>query len=169
MADVRPMISEAFHVEGLSELPQTESALVRSRISMAIRDVPRPAGGLDLRVCTGDADRGAPHRSPSGTVKPPHEPRKGPTGSHGRAGGQNGESEPTVEERAAQYASVAPRHRFHQLVIPATVREDLQAAVALLRVSKLVFGDWGLQEIESSPRTALNFHGPPGVDFPRFR
>jgi ATP-dependent 26S proteasome regulatory subunit len=40
---------------------------------------------------------------------------------------------------------------------------DLLAAVDLAAVQTLVFEDWGLKAIEPFPRTALNFHGPPGT------
>jgi ATP-dependent 26S proteasome regulatory subunit len=41
--------------------------------------------------------------------------------------------------------------------------DDLLSAVDLATVQRLVFEEWGLKAIEPFPRTALNFHGPPGT------
>jgi SpoVK/Ycf46/Vps4 family AAA+-type ATPase len=68
-----------------------------------------------------------------------------------------------VEVRARRYQARDPLYEFHQLIVPDAVRQDLLAAVDLIRVEKKVFGDWGLSKIEPYPRTALNFHGEPGT------
>ena len=60
-------------------------------------------------------------------------------------------------------SAVKPRHRFDRLVVSEAVREDILAAVAVLAPTQQVFAEWGLEEIEPFPRTALNFHGPAGV------
>jgi SpoVK/Ycf46/Vps4 family AAA+-type ATPase len=66
-------------------------------------------------------------------------------------------------QRALQYRSQPPLYTFEQLVVPAELMDDLQAAVAVLRLEQLVFDQWGLRAIEPFPHTALNFHGPPGT------
>jgi ATP-dependent Zn protease len=71
--------------------------------------------------------------------------------------------EPTAEGRAAQYAAHAPRFAFEQLIVPDALREDLLAAVDVIRLEGKIYDDWGLRAVEPFPKTALNFHGPPGT------
>jgi SpoVK/Ycf46/Vps4 family AAA+-type ATPase len=61
------------------------------------------------------------------------------------------------------YESRAPLYTFEQLVLPGDVEQELVVAVEALRLEPLVFDVWGLRAIEPYPRTALNFHGPPGT------
>jgi ATP-dependent 26S proteasome regulatory subunit len=68
-----------------------------------------------------------------------------------------------TEPRARRYTSIDPLYSFEQLVVPQSVMDDLLSAVDLATVQRLVFEEWGLKAIEPFPRTALNFHGPPGT------
>ncbi len=127
---------------------------MRSRFGLIVSDFPSDEG-LDIRILTGERARTA--RAQAAAAR---------TASDGKSSGdanRRKDDDPTTADRAAQYAAVAPRHRFEQLIVADTVREELLAAVAVLKVRDRVFLDWGLSAIEPSPRSALNFHGPPGV------
>lgn len=56
-----------------------------------------------------------------------------------------------------------PLYTFEQLVLPNSIRQEIESSIQLLNVEKLVFDDWGLRAIEPNPKTALNFYGPPGT------
>jgi SpoVK/Ycf46/Vps4 family AAA+-type ATPase len=69
----------------------------------------------------------------------------------------------TLEERASQYNSKLPLYNFNFLVIPDSVKEELSAALTLIKSKQKIFDEWNLRLIEPFPRTVLNFHGEPGT------
>ena len=126
-----------------SSVPSNASALFRSRVDMAARDLLEKQGlrELDVRIqCSPVADDGeeaAPAREPVPASRTP--------------------------PAAPKYACREPLFGPDFLVVSAPVRQELDDAIELLKLEPLLFGSWGLNEIEPCPRSALNFHGPPGT------
>ena len=71
--------------------------------------------------------------------------------------------EPSLSARAQQYTATLPLWSLKQLVAPQELLDEVHTAVELIRLEPLVFDTWGLRSIEPFPRSALNFHGPPGT------
>jgi SpoVK/Ycf46/Vps4 family AAA+-type ATPase len=81
----------------------------------------------------------------------------------GTAGNAADHDDMPKEVRAQRYKAAPPLYDFDQLVVPTSVKEELIAAVELVRAEAKVFDEWGLRKIEPYPRTALNLYGPPGT------
>lgn len=67
------------------------------------------------------------------------------------------------EDRAKRFCASAPKYTMDQLIVPTSVREQLQHFIQLERVRGIVFERWGLRRIEPSPSVAMNFYGPSGT------
>lgn len=72
-------------------------------------------------------------------------------------------SEASAEERAAAYIASAPVWTLDKLVISTNIKSDIMFSIYLMAIEHKMFEEWGLYEIERSPRTVLNFHGPTGT------
>ena len=128
------------YIQGIpSALPEAEAALLRTRLLRAVSEARNAGEVTEIGILISNA-RKSPVRPAPGTG-----------------------DEPTVEERASRYRAIAPLWRLEQLVAPADLCEELATAIDLVRLEPLVFDLWGLREIEPFPRSALNFHGPPGT------
>ena len=60
-------------------------------------------------------------------------------------------------------ASSPPRYSWDQLVLDAPTMQALVDALDWIHMQKLVYDTWGFSAVDPYPRTALNFHGPPGT------
>lgn len=60
-------------------------------------------------------------------------------------------------------ASSPPRYSWDQLVLDTDTMQALVDALDWIHVQKLVYDTWGFSAVDPYPRTALNFHGPPGT------
>ena len=61
------------------------------------------------------------------------------------------------------FLAVEPKYRLEQMVLPAELRADIMTSLELLRNQKLIYKDWGFEEIDPVMRATLNFYGPPGT------
>ena len=64
--------------------------------------------------------------------------------------------------RAGMYRAEKPRYSFDRVILPEETRRQLDEAMAVIKYSSVVLGDWGLRDIISSA-VALNFYGQPGT------
>ena len=140
-------------VEGIPETASDTSASVfKTRVSDAVNKFCAKTGldELDLHISTQSSEKQASAMNGNSTTDKAS-PKKDNTLS--------------VEERAQQYKSVRVKtqYSFERLIVPDPVKEDLLLASDSLDLEFKIFHEWGLHKIESSPRTALNFHGKPGV------
>lgn len=62
-----------------------------------------------------------------------------------------------------EFVAIDPAYRLDQVILPDRTREALLDYVSSVELSPLVFGEWGLSEIEPHPSIAVNFTGPPGT------
>jgi len=61
------------------------------------------------------------------------------------------------------FSPVTPTHRMTDLVLSDKVLDEFNHAVAIVKYSGKIYGEWGFGEIDPNPRAALNFWGPPGT------
>lgn len=136
---------DTFFVDGFPRgIDETEEAVCRSRLLRAVRELCDQTGIQDIQLRVGT------------------EPEQIEANTEEKAvGGQDGEW--NLEERAERYRSIEPLWKSEHLVVPDSVREDLQSAIEMVALEPLVFDGWGLREIEPFPRSVLNFYGPPGT------
>ncbi len=129
-------------------VPEDITAICRSRLLTAVNDLLDKGHLKDIKITIMTESYGRDATSDAVTRN---------TGSSRAA------DEPRIEERAQQYQGRLPLFTFEQLILPDHTQSDLLAAIGVIQMEKIVFVEWGLQEIEPFPRTALNFHGPPGT------
>jgi SpoVK/Ycf46/Vps4 family AAA+-type ATPase len=124
------------------EVPEEAAAVFRGRLIRGVRELFDETGLAELEL-TVRRDDVAPYRTR--TRAPGHD------------------SELDLESRMSYFVPVVPAYDFSRLVLPTATLEELHLAVDTIRLRDLVFGDWGLREIEPHPRTAIGLHGPPGT------
>lgn len=123
------------------DLPDTEDAVFRSRISCAYEDLKKHYAKeiADLYVSFG---------APASTSRDPQPKRSS----------QSEDIQP-----GSSLSAVEPKYQFAQLILPQGTLEEIQHKINLFTLKDKVFGEWGLGQIEPYPRSALNFYGPPGT------
>ena len=123
-----------------ADVKDTEAAIFRSRISVALEDLKDNYEGEipELFISFG---------------KPKEED-------------QQKQNTSTIEEDnlpAKTLPAVDPKYKFEQLVLSQQILNDIRHKISLFQLRNLVFEKWGLKTIEPYPRSALNFYGPPGT------
>ncbi len=138
-------------LQGFPEgVPEDVAAVYRSRLLTTVKELLNKARLKEAKITIGTASQMRPANPPVS-----------PTGA--QSGKSKESDDAPIEERARQYSAQKPLFGFEQLVLPASVKEELLSAVAIIQVEPLVFDTWGLRAFEPFPRTALNFHGLPGT------
>ena len=61
------------------------------------------------------------------------------------------------------YAPIRPRYNFEQIILPDTIRQQIKEAISIINNKKLIYNTWGFSEVDSIPKSILNFYGPPGT------
>lgn len=133
------------HVAGIPDtVEEVESAIFRSRLDRAVRELAKETGleSLNIKIALNPQ---ANQSLPAAT------------------GNTQAGEELSLEQRAAFYHSREPLYTMQQLFVPDRVKDEIAAAMELIRLEPLVFDSWGLREIEPFPRSVLNLHGPPGT------
>ena len=139
--------TQNLYLQGLpSNLSEVDKALFRSRMLKAIAELTQANKTDEFQITI--------------SKKPTKGDRQS---SQNSTSDRQTENELTLEARSQQFQPQAPLHNFQQLVIPDYIREDIVAAVEVIRLQDKLFQQWGLSQIEPFPRTALNFHGAPGT------
>lgn len=72
-------------------------------------------------------------------------------------------SDEKKEDALPQFVPVKPKYNFSQIILPESVKKEIMNSLAVIKYNKLIYDDWGFGEIESTPRSILNFYGPPGT------
>ena len=134
----------SFHIEGFpKDLPESEQAVFLSRISFAYQDLIKHYSGklgeLAIKI-----EEESSEKNPVKKEQP----------------------QPEVEQESLPETSLTatePKFKFHQLVLPDKIVNDIRHKICLFQLQHLVFDEWGLRAIEPYPRSALNFYGPPGT------
>lgn len=61
------------------------------------------------------------------------------------------------------YAPIRPRYNFKQIILPDTIRQQIKEAISIINNKELIYNTWGFSEVDSIPKSILNFYGPPGT------
>lgn len=61
------------------------------------------------------------------------------------------------------YAPIRPRYNFEQIILPDTIRQQIKEAISIINNKELIYNTWGFSEVDSIPKSILNFYGPPGT------
>jgi len=67
------------------------------------------------------------------------------------------------DKLSENYHAENPRYTFEQVILPDTVRTQIEEAVGTIQVEHKVFDEWGLRTIIPNASSALSFYGPPGT------
>lgn len=61
------------------------------------------------------------------------------------------------------YAPIKPRYTFDQIILPDNVRRQIKETISIINYKDLIYNTWGFGEVDSIPKSILNFYGPPGT------
>jgi len=86
-----------------------------------------------------------------------------PGASPGPSGDRRGADKADAVERRAPFTPIKPLYTLDRVVLPQGVLDRILDLVAVVELRPLVFGEWGLAQIEPNPSVAVNFRGPPGT------
>lgn len=67
------------------------------------------------------------------------------------------------QEDLPYYAPIKPRYNFDQIILPDSIRQQIKEAVSIINNKELIYNTWGFSEVDSIPKSILNFYGPPGT------
>lgn len=56
-----------------------------------------------------------------------------------------------------------PRYSFDQIILPAETKDRILSDLNSIKCQDLIYNQWGFSEVESKPKSILNFFGPPGI------
>lgn len=66
-------------------------------------------------------------------------------------------------DKTPDFIPVVPKYTFEQMILPENVSKDLFDALKVIECKELIYDKWGFSEIDSVPRSVLNFYGDPGT------
>lgn len=81
----------------------------------------------------------------------------------GMSGRKNNDYGQSKQGDLPYYAPVKPRYTFDQIVLPDNVRQLINEAINIITYQDLIYNVWGFSEVDSVPKSILNFYGPPGT------
>lgn len=61
------------------------------------------------------------------------------------------------------YAPTKPRYNFDQIILPDSIRQQIKEAINIINYQDLIYNVWGFSEVDSIPKSILNFYGKPGT------
>ncbi|MBD5142042.1 MAG: ATP-binding protein [Ruminococcus sp.] len=67
------------------------------------------------------------------------------------------------DKLSENYHAEEPRYSFEQVILPETLKTQINEAVSTVLVEHKVFDEWGLRTIIPNASSALSFYGPPGT------
>lgn len=66
-------------------------------------------------------------------------------------------------EEEPAYVPTTPLYSFDQIILPPEIKEEISAALNVLRYQDLIYNKWGFKEVDPIPKSVINFYGPPGT------
>ena len=57
----------------------------------------------------------------------------------------------------------SPRYSFEQIILPEETKNRILSDLNSIKCQDLIYNQWGFSEVESKPKSILNFFGPPGT------
>lgn len=76
---------------------------------------------------------------------------------------QNNDYGQSKKDDLPYYAPIKPRYTFDQIILPDNIRQQIKEAVNIINYQDLIYNTWGFGEVDSIPKSILNFYGPPGT------
>lgn len=70
---------------------------------------------------------------------------------------------PNSNDGLPTFLPTTPRYGFEQIILPEETRKTIFDALNVIKHKDLVYKTWGFEQIDSKPRSVLNFYGPPGT------
>lgn len=75
--------------------------------------------------------------------------------------------EPTQQNKADDglptFFTIEPRYDFDRIIMPEEIKKNIYDALNVIKHKNLIYKEWGFEEVDSRPRSILNFYGPPGT------
>lgn len=73
------------------------------------------------------------------------------------------EEKKNPEENLPYFAPIHPRYKLSQMILPSHLKRQIEEALSIIKYQNLIYHQWGFEEIDSIPKSILNFYGPPGT------
>lgn len=73
------------------------------------------------------------------------------------------EKEMKVNDNSPQFIPVQPRFDFHQIILPDTLKNEITEMLNIIKYQNLIYKTWGFEEVDTIPKSVVNFYGPPGT------
>lgn len=67
------------------------------------------------------------------------------------------------EDGLPTFLPQAPRYTFEQIILPKETKDRILSDLNSIKCQDLIYNQWGFAEVESKPKSILNFFGPPGT------
>ncbi len=68
-----------------------------------------------------------------------------------------------VTEPSINYLPRTPRYTLNRVVLNENLLTEIRKTISILKNRKIIYEDWGFNEIDPEPRAILNFYGPSGT------
>lgn len=72
-------------------------------------------------------------------------------------------SQESKEDNTPEFFPSEPRYNFRQIILSPEIKEEIFDAMKVIKCKDLIYNKWGFSEIDSIPRSVLNFYGEPGT------
>lgn len=67
------------------------------------------------------------------------------------------------EDGLPTFLPQTPRYTFEQIILPEETKDRILSDLNSIKCQDLIYNQWGFAEVESKPKSILNFFGPPGT------
>lgn len=68
-----------------------------------------------------------------------------------------------AQDETPQFTVQTPVYTFSQIILSDEIRSEISSALNVLKYQDLIYKDWGFEEVDSIPKSVLNFYGSPGT------
>lgn len=69
----------------------------------------------------------------------------------------------TNDDGLPTFLPQTPRYSFEQIILPEETKNRILSDLNSIKCQDLIYNQWGFSEVESRPKSILNFFGPPGT------
>lgn len=67
------------------------------------------------------------------------------------------------EDGLPTFLPQTPRYSFEQIILPEETKSRILSDLNSIKCQDLIYNQWGFSEVESKPKSIINFFGPPGT------
>ncbi len=67
------------------------------------------------------------------------------------------------EDGLPTFLPQTPRYSFEQIILPEETKNRILSDLNSIKCQDLIYNQWGFSEVESKPKSIINFFGPPGT------